>query len=389
MGQILKNCKIYAGPIYIDPRVSLFIVQPSATGKSTPWGFIFDVGRAGGLAVDDIDEATDASLVGTVEEVETLDEQSGTKVRQYNKVYGKLANAELLHYDEGSFLLERGAYAQHTMTWFQKALNPIGSEQSKVTKRMAHGVIEFYPTCSLIITSHPVENMLSSVINKGFFQRIILYPRDIAIEERQALEFLRADKLGNRVFTEPDIKELGEALQKTRAKYDKTEVKFDENTKPVIKAKIKSFYDLIKPAHPKVKEIMATFIPRFNNFMYTFAFHKCCDRLGDKVEISDINYAHNLCYILFTELMKWVEETADFYKLGSKDYSYYRLALFLFQKMQPDLPSGYVLQHRFMNACAEQWKVSMPTVLKYLEKFRGFGKLKEHSIGNVKYIKVE
>ena len=388
LGQALKTCRIYFGPIYIDPRISIFIVQPSGTGKSTPWGYIYQVAKQAGIKVEDIDEATDAALIGTIEQEEVIDPETRTKKTVYNKVTGKLATAEILHYDEGHMLIERKSYALNTLTWFQKALNPIGSEQNRCTKNLAHGTIDFYPSCSLIITSHPIKNLLESVLDTGFFQRIVLYPRDIPISERQGLEFLRADRLGKRVYTEPNIKELGEELQKIRAKYLKKEVVFDSQVKPIVKSKIRALYNLIKPAHPQVREIMATFIPRYNNFLYTFAFHHCCDRYGNVVKAQDINYAYGLVYVLFRELMSWVEETADFYKLGSKDYAYLRQASNIFHKMKKN-PNGYVMRMKFMKVCAEKWKVSMPTVAKYLDKFKGYGKLKELEKGGVKYIKVE
>ena len=73
LGQKLKNVKIFFGPFYIDPRVSLFLIQPSGTGKSIPWGFIKKVGEGAGLLVDDIDIATDAALIGTEESEEIID----------------------------------------------------------------------------------------------------------------------------------------------------------------------------------------------------------------------------------------------------------------------------------------------------------------------------
>ena len=139
LGQVVKNCKIYAGPIYIDPRISIFIISPSATGKSTPWGFVADVGTQAGLKVGDIDEATDSGLIGHFDDVERIDPETGTKVVEHVKVYGKLYEGELLHYDEGKFLIERKPMALNALTWFQKALNPIGSAQNRCVKTMRDG----------------------------------------------------------------------------------------------------------------------------------------------------------------------------------------------------------------------------------------------------------
>jgi hypothetical protein len=389
IGLAVKDCKIYSGPIYVDPRVSLFVIQPSATGKSTPWGFISKVASEAGITVDDIDEITDAALVGTIESEEIIDEESKTKKVQYNKVEGKLATSELLHFDEGSMLMESTQHSAHAMTWFQKALNPLGSEQSKCVKKLAHGdQIEFYPSCALLITSHPLEGVMEKILNKGFYQRILLYPRDVPIIERQGIEYQRAEKLGERTFTEPDIKTMGEALQAIRAKYKGQEVKFNSNVRPVVKAKIKAFYSIIKDAHPKVKEIMATFIPRYDNYMTIIAFHHMCDRNGERVEIDDINYAFTILYLLFKDLMVWVEENMDFYKLSNKESNYLRLLKMLIHKFVPSTSDGWVLKSEIIAKCSEEWKVSKVSVTKMIEKYKGYNYIQELEKGNIRYIKL-
>ena len=389
LGLAIKSCKIYSGPIYVDPRVSMFVIQPSATGKSTPWGLISKVAKEAGIAVDDVDEATDAALVGTIETEEIIDEETKTKKIVYNKVMGKLATAELLHFDEGSMLMEVNSHSAHAMTWFQKALNPLGSEQSKCTKKLAHGdQIEFYPQCALLITSHPLEGVMETILNKGFFQRIILYPRDVPIVERQGIEYQRAEKLGNRTFTEPDIKTLGGALQAIRAKYLEKEADFNPNVRPVIKAKIKAFYEIIKDAHPKVKEIMATFIPRYDNYVAILAFHHMCDRNADRVEIEDINYAFSTLYLLFKDLMVWIEEYSDFYKLSSKEIVYLRQAQALFAKFVPATSDGWILKSEFIQKLSEEWRISKVSVSKMIEKFKGYNKCIEKDMNNIRYVRM-
>ena len=390
LGQVLKDCQIPFGPLYIDPRVSIFIIQPSATGKSTAWDLIAKVAREGQISVDDIDEITDAALVGTIEDQEEIDPETGAKKKVYTAIKGKLATAELLHFDEGSMLFDRSSHSAHGMTWFQKALNPMKSEQSRCTKKLAHGEeITFFPTCSLIITSHPLEGVLQTILNKGFFQRIILYPRDIPINERQIIEYQRADKLGKSSNVEVDILSLGKSLQEIRKLYNGKPIEFSSKIKPVIKAKIKTFYTLIEQSHPKVKEIVATFIPRYNNYMYILALHHVCDRGGSMVKIEDINYAFKIIYVIFRELINWVEETADFYKIGNKDKSYLMLAKNLYYRTKKDTNDGWVMKRRFINICAEKWKISKHTIRKYLERFKGYGKLKEYEKDNITYIKME
>jgi hypothetical protein len=389
LGQILKYHKIYFGPIWIDPRVSLFLVQPSGTGKSTPWEFISKVAQAGGLNVSDMDDISDAALIGGIEDVEELDPETRTKVTIHKEVSGLLQECDLLHYDEGKMIVERPSYAANILTWLQKALNPIDSEQNVCVRRLKYGTIRVKPTCSLIITSHPIEELLNTVLDTGFFQRIVLYCRDISISQRQSLEFMRVDRLGVKSEKAPlDIKGLGEKINQIRAHYKDKDVVFSENVKPILKGNIKKLYDEIAPTHERVKEIMATFVPRYANIMYVLAYHHACDRLSDEVQAEDVKYAYALTYILFKELKCWVETTADFHKIGRKDSVYLNSALSLYNGISKDTPDGYVMKYNFMKLCQDRWRISIDSVNKYLALFRGYGKLKEREENNVIYIKI-
>ena len=387
LGQKLKNVKIFFGPFYIDPRVSLFLIQPSGTGKSIPWGFIKKVGEGAGLMVDDIDIATDAALIGTEESEELVDPVTKQKTVTHNVVKGKLANADILHYDEGQMLIQRGQYAENTLSLFQKALNPVGSGQNVIKKYLAHVTIEITPTCSLLITSHEIENLMEVVLNKGFFQRIILYPRYIPIEDRKKNEFLRADRFGKRLHTEIDIETLSTMLNEVGKKYESYEPKVDESVYPVVKQKIDELYGLISKSHERVREIMATFCPRYDNLIYIFSLHHSCILGKDKIDVEDIKYGAHLSYLLFKEVMAWVEENISLIKLSSKESTYLNRAYLIYKSMEQK--DGYVMKISFLKNCSNKWRISMHTVNRYLEKFVNFGNIKEMDVDGVKMIKIE
>ena len=390
LGQKLRNLKLYFGPIYIDPRVSLFLIQPSGTGKSTPWNFIRDIALKAQMAADDIDEATDAALIGTCEEEEVIDPETHQKTVIYNAIQGKLANSDLLHYDEGQMLVKRGQYSQNTLAWLQKALNPIDSGQNLVSKYLAKlkSPIQFHPHCSLLITSHEIDCLLEVVLDTGFFQRIVLYPRYVPIESRKKNEFLRADRFCKRIFTEIDVDTIAAKLVEVGKKYENWEIQVDENIYPVIHQKIADMYALINTAHERVREIMATFVPRYDNLIYIFALHHCCANLKDKVDVEDVKYASQLMVELFKDIMSWVEENISILKLSSKELSYLNSAFIIYKGMEKT-DEGYVMKISFMKECCAKWKISMHTIIRYLEKFQGFGKLKEVELNNTKFIKIE
>jgi hypothetical protein len=388
LGQILRNVRIHFGPIFIDPRISLFFIQPSGTGKSTPWTFIKEVGTHVGLKMDDIDEATDAALVGTEEAEEVIDPESKTKTIVHNEIKGKLAEADILHYDEGQMLVRRGQYAQNTLAWFQKALNPIGSGQNLITKNLAHKEISFHPSCSLLITSHEIENLMETVLNTGFFQRIVLYPRYVSIDERKLNEFLRASRFGKKIFSELDVETLGDKLMAVAKKNEKFEVTVHPNVYPLANQGIENRYKLVETAHERVREIMATFIPRYDNLMYIFSVHHCCVEGKTVVDIEDIKYGMDLSQMLFKDVMSWVEENITLSRLTSKENSYLTSAFQIYKVMEKD-ENGYVHFASFLKNCNQRWHITIPTILRFLEKFKGLNKMKEITENNSKKIKIE
>ncbi len=387
LGQKLKNIKIYFGPYYIDPRVSFFLIQPSGTGKSVPWGFIKKVGEGAGLMLDDIDIATDAALVGSEEAEEVIDPETKQKTITHNVIKGKLAEADILHYDEGQMLVQRVPYAENTLGFFQKALNPIVSGQNVIKKYLKHAEIEIAPTCSLMITSHEIENLLEIVLNKGFFQRIILYPRYVPIDDRKKNEFLRADRFGKRLHTEIDIETLSTMLNAVGKKYEEWEVKVDDDVRPVVKQKIEELYLVISKSHEKVREIMATFCPRYDNLIYILALHNACVNNKEKIDIEDIKYGAMLVYQLFREVMSWVEENINLIKLSSHEQTYLNRAYMIYKAMEQK--DGFVMEISFKKNCQSKWRVSMHTVNRYFEKFKGYGNIEEIDVDGVKKIKVK
>ena len=400
LGQVLKNVKLYIGANYIDPRLSFFIMQPSGTGKSVGWEIIKPVALKAGIAADEVDEATDAALIGTQDEMETFDPQGRTKTVEYTKVEGKLATAEILHYDEGETLMQRSEHARNTLNYFEKALNPIGSASNTLSKRLGHVEFEIHPRCSLIVTSYPVQDVVETILNKGFFQRIVLFPREVNVDERKFVEQVRAGKLGRREFTETDVNELGEALMQIRAKYGEYEFKLEgeqaENLTHIVNAKIEELFKAVENCHPRIQEIMYTFVPRYDNLMYVFAFHHMCNRWADSLEPIDVNYAFDKVHNLFKALIVWIEESVNFLKMNQKELHYmgsikqlYSLAL-----NEPECikncPEGYVYQIELMKICMKNWHVSNSTVKHYFEKFIGLGTLQQKTNENkVVFLKVK
>jgi hypothetical protein len=285
-------------------------------------------------------------------------------------------------------LIKRGQYSQNTLAWFQKALNPIGSGQNVCTKNLAHSEIKLQPTCSLIITSFEIENVLETILNTGFFQRIVLYPRYIPISERKANEFLRAKRFGLEFSSEIDVDTLVEMLFQIKKNNLEYKLVVDPVVYPVANQYIESRYKMIETANERVREIMATFIPRYDNLMYILSVHHSCVNNKKKVDLEDIQYGARVSNDLFREVMTWVEENISLAKLSSREKSYFDKFYQLWSIMEKD-EYGYVNKVSFMMKFNEKWSISKNTIARNLEKFTGYGKVKERDVNNVKWIKIE
>ena len=389
LGQKLRNVKIYFGTIYIDPRISIFVMQSSGTGKSVAYDLITKVAEGAHLKIGDMAEVTDAALIGTIEEEEVYDAESKTTTKEYNVKKGLLSEIDILHYDEGKMLLTRGQYSQNTLAWFQKVLNPIGTGQNFCSKKLAHGdAIEFHPTCSLLITSYDIQTLVDTVLDTGFIQRAVLYPRYVPISEREENEMLRASRWGKRIHTEIDESSLSDALNKIGDNYSNYELKVDDKVYPLVKSEIDQLYKSIEDAHERVREIMATFAPRYNNLMYIFSFHHAASEFKDIIDIEDVKYGAMLTKLLFKEVMSWVEENIALTKLNSREQSVLNSAISIYKIMEKD-EHGYIMKFSFMKSCHERWGLSMHSISRYMDKFKGLRKMKEIETGTGLMIKFE
>ena len=72
-GQVaLPYIRIPTGDSHLDPRVHVFWIQPSRTGKSIAWNFISDIMEQIEVPYDSFASGTDAGLIGSTNAV--LDE---------------------------------------------------------------------------------------------------------------------------------------------------------------------------------------------------------------------------------------------------------------------------------------------------------------------------
>ena len=151
---------------HLDPRVHVFWIQPSRTGKSVAWEFVGDVLKDCGLQQDMYTSGSDAGLIGGVTN-ETVIDENGNKETVAVQTEGMLAGQKALNFDEGSIILNPGKHSQETVLYLQSACNPIGSNSNILVKHLSGRRIETESLVSLWITTYPPAGVKEYVLTKG------------------------------------------------------------------------------------------------------------------------------------------------------------------------------------------------------------------------------
>lgn len=164
--------KAYYGGTTLIPRVSIFPLQDSGTGKSQMGEGVFWLLRylISGDKVAKCVTATDASLIGAPEH----------NKKKENSQSRLLFKKDYLYWDEGSILLKQTPFSELLQDIIQQALDP----SRWIEKHMREGTVSGYTNTSIIAGSYLEEKIKYSVLRKGFFPRFIITYKKFNDEEK-------------------------------------------------------------------------------------------------------------------------------------------------------------------------------------------------------------
>ena len=122
LGQaVIPYVRIPVGGSNLDPRVNMFWIQGTRTGKSAAYQVIEKVLNGSGLNTADYNSGNDAALIGTL--VPDPDFEGNPRDAPQVTRPGLLAGRKGLNFDEGSVVLKTGQYNESTTLFLQSALN--------------------------------------------------------------------------------------------------------------------------------------------------------------------------------------------------------------------------------------------------------------------------
>ena len=189
-GQIaLPYLRIPVGGGTLDPRVNVFWIQDTRTGKSVAFEIIQKTLKQADIEAVDYTTGTDAAMVGSFVKI------TEDNVTRHEPRAGVLAGPKAMNFDEGSIILKPNSHSEETVLYLQSALNSAGTGRNILTKHLANGTITVQSLVSLWITTFPPDGIKEYVLDKGIFQRVLLYWRDWTIDMKKEVAYELIDSI--------------------------------------------------------------------------------------------------------------------------------------------------------------------------------------------------
>ena len=410
----------------LDPRIHVFWIQATRSGKSIAWEFTGEVADLAGLNIDMFTSGTDSALIGSIDSVS--DGEGGYELVQNE---GLLGGKKCLNFDEGSILLQSNPkqFFSEVILYLQQAMNPVGSHSNTLTKHMKNGKVETESRVSFWITSFPPSGVKEYVLTKGLFQRVLLLYRPWSDDMRQMVSERRMEGVFKNKLTEVDsLEDIAQHFIKIREKTEsrllslanmthqewselgpsgKEEVargcmhdmfSIDESVHPQLMASVEEYYTLVRGMDKHLSDVVCSFIPNVLNYTVLFAAHIAMMRVerdeisadGDwRVTGDDIEMATEIIYDIYAQLVLWLESEVE---VGAKAAEKIARKDEWANAMKPcktveieGKGEGWVLKNDLFDRYANQLGKSKPTVYK---RFKDVEKMfRTHRVGSAVYIK--
>lgn len=392
LGQIYKHRFIIKGGQRIDGRINIAAFWDASGGKSAPYGFVKDMLTSAGKEVRDLDDFTDAALIGTWRDAEEdeEDEAEGGMILEP----GIMQLSDVIHFDEASTLFMETQHTKKAINFLEKALNPIGSAHNMISKKLARGPpIEFYSDLSLYLTTYIPENIGQEFLNKGLMQRTLVLPKRLNFAQRVDNLRTDVDKLG-KVTVAPELYESIKTditrlsrMESLRLTADVQELDWD-NIREYVKNRAVRLLMMTQSLDAGVQSVATSLIARYTNFMYVIAMHACTIREDHVISKEDVDYAYEFIHTIMEHVLPWLEMDSGITRKDAKEDKLRRQLQKIYGQLLEIAPrdDGLILKSNLWKKAEADLKISQPTLYRQTKDVKW---LEEQTISRKKYVRVE
>tara|TARA_Y100001937_G_scaffold23658_1_gene33712 strand:+ start:3938 stop:5392 length:1455 start_codon:yes stop_codon:yes gene_type:complete len=337
---------------FIDCRLHVFWIQSARSGKSIAYEFMAKILKLVGIDTEKFSAGSDAKMIGTTQEIKVTDPKTGkpTGAVEYEIVPGLLNGYKTLLFDEASILLnDKKAYFSDKILFLQQAMAPIGSETNVLVNHLKGASVHTPSGVSLWATTYPPKDIMTHVLDKGFFQRVYLFQNDITTETRQTTSEHRvsgaykpvpermwsyeniADEikgirdevkgrlLGAAGLTSEEYEALSDEEKETLAQVHAYEI-FNPgpNYHVALLSAVDDYYSLVYGIQDdNIRETAIGFLPNIENYTMIFGNLIAATMRSTVVTSEHIQMASEMIYDNLHNLIIWLEQKQDL-KVGKK-----------------------------------------------------------------------
>jgi len=410
----------------LDPRIHVFWIQPTRSGKTIAWEFTGEVAEKAGLNTDMFTSGTDSALIGSIDSFS--DGEGGYETVEKE---GLLGGKKCLNFDEGSILLQSNPkqFFSEVILYLQQAMNTVGSHSNTLTKHMKNGKVETESRVSFWITSFPPSGVKEYVLTKGLFQRVLLLYRPWSDDMRQMVSERRMAGVFKNKLT--DVQSLDDIAthfsgiaEKTRQRLlllsnttdeewdallpaGKEEIAracmndmftIDPSFEPQILASVEEYYTLVRGMEKHLSDVVCSFIPNILNYTVVFATHLALMRVMRddiphdaewKVTGDDVEVATEMLYDIYEQLVLWLESEVEVgakaaEKIARRDEWNNAFKACKTSEIEGK-GDGWVLKNDMFERYANQLGKSKPTVYKRFKDVEGL--FNSYKVRNSVYVR--
>lgn len=324
VGQLpsVRDMSIYVDDNKLDLRISACIFKPSGSGGGRAFSFVSEVCQGLGMRFQPITEITDAALIGTINIEMEYDPEEKCRVEVPVYEPGVLCpNREddpndppvnIVAMGEASLLFDgkQSEYKKNAMHYYQIALNPMGTSDNLLSKKLAKGQwIQFHPNCSLFLVSYPPDSLYETIIKRGFLQRMMLVYSQLDSDDRKQISKELTSLIGRRTDGEGDINQLINRLKYINLYWTgKPAPKLSDKAREPLEKVVDAFYDRLESVGEFPRAKLEEFTHRWIEITWRLAWHHAVLRLSPTVQMRDVAYAKNIMIPLWRETIGLIEE---------------------------------------------------------------------------------
>ncbi len=339
----IRRLRIRRGDTWLDPRVHVFYLADSGSGKGVGASFVTDVGKKLGLNVYNATDFTDAALIGTIR---TTDDGEpiihkgllSGQTRQWDEGKGgeDIVNIDILLVSEASKILnpKPGPNDAGIMNSLQIAMNTVGTSDNMVTKKLAEGPSVSYGTdVTLFFTTFLPVAFADVVLKRGLFQRTLMVVKESNHDERVRInhEFFKSfyakpDELYHNPVTREvankvtdEIVDMVVQTIKSANRWAKSveEIKVSKEASERLDNLVLKFQNQIKGLSPFLQAKIHEFVTRLAGHLVKLAAHVAILNHSEIVQAEHVDALENLhapqrFEDLITYLSNNVEEPKEF-----------------------------------------------------------------------------